>query len=139
MPTSWQEIFDLGTREAAPAAVARSRARAPDAGRATTVSTSVFHAAQDGHWPDHFGDSAPHCWQTYKERTAGIAAHVIGVSGIEANSRQYCPAANHGWVGQFPGVFDVRDGMVDTARLDGSGLGAVPASAEQPYLPASAS
>ena len=32
--------------------------------RATTVSTSVFHASQVGHCPDHLGDSEPHCWQT---------------------------------------------------------------------------
>jgi hypothetical protein len=38
---------------------------------ATTVSTSVFHAPQDGHWPAQRGVSAPHCWQTWTERTAG--------------------------------------------------------------------
>ena len=44
---------------------ARSGARAGGgAGRATTVSTRVFQASQDGHWPDQRGDSAPHCWQT---------------------------------------------------------------------------
>jgi hypothetical protein len=38
---------------------------AVDAGaRVATVSTSVFHASHDGHCPDHFGDSVPHCWQT---------------------------------------------------------------------------
>jgi hypothetical protein len=54
----------IGSIAAAPATEARSRARAPGAGLATTVSTRVFHAVQEGHWPDHFGDSAPHCWQT---------------------------------------------------------------------------
>jgi hypothetical protein len=45
-------------------AVVRPRARAAGAGRVTTVSTSVFHASQEGHCPDQRGDSAPHCWQT---------------------------------------------------------------------------
>jgi hypothetical protein len=49
----------------------RSRARAAGVALATTVSTSVFHAPQDGHWPAQRGVSAPHCWQTWTERTAG--------------------------------------------------------------------
>ena len=56
--------------------------------------------------------------------SAGIAAHVPGVAAIEANSRQYCPAANEGWDGRFPGVFTVRDGAMNTALLNGPGLGA---------------
>jgi L-alanine-DL-glutamate epimerase-like enolase superfamily enzyme len=57
--------------------------------------------------------------------SAGIAAHVPGVAAIEANSRQYCPAANAPWDARFPGVFKVRDGTMNTALLDGPGLGAV--------------
>jgi len=30
----------------------------------TTVSTRVFHASQDAHWPDQRGALVPHCWQT---------------------------------------------------------------------------
>jgi hypothetical protein len=47
-----------------PAPRPRARAAAVVGARLTTVSTSVFQAAQVGHCPDHFGDSAPHCWQT---------------------------------------------------------------------------
>ena len=36
-------------------------ARADERGTAM-VSTSVFHAAHDGHCPAHFGEAAPHCW-----------------------------------------------------------------------------
>jgi L-alanine-DL-glutamate epimerase-like enolase superfamily enzyme len=57
--------------------------------------------------------------------SAGIAAHVPGVAAIEANSRQYCPAANAGWDGRFPGIFTVRDGTMHTGQLTGVGLGAV--------------
>ena len=57
--------------------------------------------------------------------SAGLAAHVPGVAAIEANSRQYCPAANRGWEDRFPRVFQVRDGTMDTSCLTGPGLGAV--------------
>jgi L-alanine-DL-glutamate epimerase-like enolase superfamily enzyme len=57
--------------------------------------------------------------------SAGIAAHVPGVAAIEANSRQYCPAANAAWDKRFPGVFTIRDGTMNTAILTGPGLGAV--------------
>ncbi len=56
--------------------------------------------------------------------SAGLAAHIPGVAAIEANSRQYCPAANAGWDERFPGVFTVRDGVMNTGILDGLGLGA---------------
>jgi L-alanine-DL-glutamate epimerase-like enolase superfamily enzyme len=52
-----------------------------------------------------------------------IAAHIPGVDAIECNSRQYVPAANIPWEGRFPGVFQVRDGLFQTAGLDGPGLG----------------
>jgi L-alanine-DL-glutamate epimerase-like enolase superfamily enzyme len=57
--------------------------------------------------------------------SASIAAHVPGVAAIEANSRQYVPAANKAWEDKFPGIFKVKDGMMDTSVLSGPGLGAV--------------
>jgi len=57
--------------------------------------------------------------------SAGLAAHVPGVAAIESNSRQYCPGANAEWEDRFPGIFKVRDGMMDTRGLTGLGLGAV--------------
>jgi hypothetical protein len=35
------------------------------------------------------------------------------------------PAANKAWVSRFPGLFKVKNGMVETAHLDKLGLGAV--------------
>ncbi len=58
--------------------------------------------------------------------SAGLAAHVPGVAAIEANGRQYCPAANAPWEGRFPGLFRVADGTIETGVLTGPGLGAVP-------------
>lgn len=57
--------------------------------------------------------------------SAGLAAHIPGVAAIEANSRQYCPAANEQWEKRFPGVFTIRNGQMNTALLNGPGLGAV--------------
>ena len=57
--------------------------------------------------------------------SAGIAARIPGVAAIEANSRQYCPAANTAWDKRFPGVFTIRDGTMNTGILNGPGLGAV--------------
>jgi L-alanine-DL-glutamate epimerase-like enolase superfamily enzyme len=57
--------------------------------------------------------------------SAGIAAHIPGVAAIEANSRQYVPAANRPWEARFPGLFKITDGTMDTSVLTGRGLGAV--------------
>jgi L-alanine-DL-glutamate epimerase-like enolase superfamily enzyme len=54
--------------------------------------------------------------------SAGIAARVPGSSAVEANGREYVPAANKGWDKRFPGIFDVRNGYLDTSLLDGPGL-----------------
>jgi L-alanine-DL-glutamate epimerase-like enolase superfamily enzyme len=58
--------------------------------------------------------------------SAGLAAHVPGVAAIEANGRQYCPAANARWEGRVPGLFRVTDGTMETGVLTGPGLGAIP-------------
>jgi L-alanine-DL-glutamate epimerase-like enolase superfamily enzyme len=57
--------------------------------------------------------------------SAGLAAHVPGVTAIESNARQYCPAANEPWKERFPGIFHIRDGRMQTGMLTGPGLGAV--------------
>jgi L-alanine-DL-glutamate epimerase-like enolase superfamily enzyme len=57
--------------------------------------------------------------------SAGLAAHVPGVTAIEANARQYVPAANRPWEERFPGIFRVTDGTMATGALTGLGLGAV--------------
>lgn len=57
--------------------------------------------------------------------SAGLAAHVPGVSAIESNARQYVPAANRPWEARFPGIFRICDGMMETGCLTGLGIGAV--------------
>lgn len=54
--------------------------------------------------------------------SVGIAAHIPGITGLEANAREYVPAANRGWEKKFPGIFDVRNGYLETRGLDGPGL-----------------
>jgi len=58
-------------------------------------------------------------------QSAGLAAHVPDVKAIEANSRQFVPAANQGWEKRFPGIFHITDGTMDTSHLNGLGIGAV--------------
>jgi L-alanine-DL-glutamate epimerase-like enolase superfamily enzyme len=55
--------------------------------------------------------------------SAGLAARIPGVVAIEANGRQYCPAANAGWSDNHPGIFTIRDGKMMTGTLHGPGLG----------------
>ena len=57
--------------------------------------------------------------------SAGLAAHIPGVAAIEANARQYVPAANKPWEAKFPGIFSVTDGQMRTSQLAGPGLGAL--------------
>lgn len=54
--------------------------------------------------------------------SVGIACHVPGVTGLEANAREYVPAASRGWEKRYPGIFNVKNGYMDTAGLDGPGL-----------------
>jgi hypothetical protein len=58
-------------------------------------------------------------------QSASLAAHVPDVQAIEANSRQYLPAANKGWEDRFPGIFHITDGTMDTSHLNGPCIGAV--------------
>ena len=55
--------------------------------------------------------------------SASLSARIPTVAAIEGNARQYCPAANRGWSERFPTMFDIRDGTLGTAALDGPGLG----------------
>jgi len=57
--------------------------------------------------------------------SAGLAAHIPGVAGIEANARQYVPVANRGWEEKFPEIFRITNGRMKTGVLDKPGLGAV--------------
>lgn len=54
--------------------------------------------------------------------SVGLAAHVPGIAAIEANARQYVPAANRAWEKKYPGIFVVKDGYVRCGMLDGPGL-----------------
>lgn len=57
--------------------------------------------------------------------SAGLAAHVPGISTIEANSRQYVPSANEKWKDRFPSIFKITNGKLGTSGLTGPGLGVV--------------
>jgi L-alanine-DL-glutamate epimerase-like enolase superfamily enzyme len=56
-------------------------------------------------------------------QSAAIASHIPGVTALEANAREYVPSANKGWEKRYPGIFNVRNGYLDTSTLTGPGLG----------------
>ena len=61
--------------------------------------------------------------------SAGLAAWVPGNAGLEANARQYVPAANRGWEDRLPGLFRITGGVLRTGCLAARpGLGASPAA-----------
>jgi len=55
--------------------------------------------------------------------SASLAARIPSIAAIEGNGRQYCPAANKVWAKRFPKMFEITDGTVGTAELNGEGLG----------------
>lgn len=55
--------------------------------------------------------------------SASLAARIPTVAAIEGNSRQFCPAANKPWAKRYPSMFEITDGTVGTAVLNGLGLG----------------
>lgn len=59
-------------------------------------------------------------------QSAGLAAHIPGMSALEANARQYMPAANSAWEKHHPGLFVIRDGLIRTKSLIGPGLNTEP-------------
>ncbi len=55
--------------------------------------------------------------------SVGIAAWIPGTSALEANAREYVPAASKGWEKRYPGIFNVRNGYLETKGLEAPGLG----------------
>ena len=55
--------------------------------------------------------------------SVGLAARTHTILGVEANSRQFFPAANAAIARVHPGLAQVRDGYAYTASLTGPGLG----------------
>ena len=56
-------------------------------------------------------------------QSASLAARIPGIAAIEGNARQFCPAANKKLGRTFAGMFEFKDGTVDTSLLSGFGLG----------------
>ena len=66
--------------------------------------------------------------------SAGLAAHIPGVAAIEANARQYCPAANQPWQASHPGIMHITDGTMATETLTGLGLTTGLKTTQEPSL-----
>ena len=55
--------------------------------------------------------------------SVGLAARTHTIKGVEANSRQFFPAANEGIAAVHRGLTEIRDGYACTESLRGPGLG----------------
>ena len=55
--------------------------------------------------------------------SASLSARIPTVAAIEGNARQYCPNGNRDWRERYPSMFDLHDGTLGTAVLNGPGLG----------------
>jgi L-alanine-DL-glutamate epimerase-like enolase superfamily enzyme len=55
--------------------------------------------------------------------SVGLAARTHPIKGVEANSRQFFPAANEPAARVHPGLYEIRDGYARTASLGRTGLG----------------
>ena len=54
---------------------------------------------------------------------AGLAAHCATCNGVELNVMQFIPASSQEEAEQFPGIFEVRDGVHRVGELGDVGLG----------------
>lgn len=55
--------------------------------------------------------------------SVGLAARTHTILGVEANSRQFFPAANELAAQVHSGLYEIRDGYARTATMTGTGLG----------------
>jgi L-alanine-DL-glutamate epimerase-like enolase superfamily enzyme len=55
--------------------------------------------------------------------SAAMASRIAGVTAVEGNGRQYCPAGNKDWESLYRPMFHVLGGVVPTELLDGKGIG----------------
>ena len=56
-------------------------------------------------------------------QSAGFAARISTIKGVEANGRQFCPAASAREERVHPGLFRARRGELDLRSVQGPGLG----------------
>jgi hypothetical protein len=55
--------------------------------------------------------------------SVGFAARTNPIKGVETNSRQFFPQANHLLAEAHSGLCEIRDGYARTASISGTGLG----------------
>ena len=54
--------------------------------------------------------------------SASLASRIAGVTAVEGNGRQYCPAGNKDWESLYRPMFRILGGVVPTELLSGIGL-----------------
>ena len=63
-----------------------------------------------------------------------FAAYVPTINGLELNSPQFTPQANQGFLQDWPGLFEVREGSHRLTHTEPAGLGATPERSPQGEL-----
>jgi len=56
-------------------------------------------------------------------QSVGLASRINTIMGVEANARQFFPAANSDVASVHPGIATTTDGLLRTGSLSGMGLG----------------
>ena len=56
-------------------------------------------------------------------QSVGLAARISPIKGVEANARQFCPAASRRAEQAHPGIFCAHNGVLDTSTIGRTGFG----------------
>lgn len=87
------------------------------------ISDSILFAAAAKHYGMKIYVQDLTCVGSSFLTSASLAAHVAGVTAVEGNGRQYCPAGNKDWESLYRPMFHILGGVVPTELLNGIGMG----------------
>ncbi len=87
------------------------------------ISDSLLYAAAAKHYGMKIYVQDLTCVGGSFLTSASLASRISGVTSIEGNGRQYCPAGNKDWESLYRPMFKILGGVVPTELLAGRGLG----------------
>jgi L-alanine-DL-glutamate epimerase-like enolase superfamily enzyme len=87
------------------------------------ITDSVLYAAAAKHYGMKIYVQDLTCVGASFLTSASLASRISGITAVEGNGRQYCPAGNKDWESLYRPMFHVLGGVVPTELLGGTGLG----------------
>lgn len=87
------------------------------------ISDSLLFAAAAKHYNMKIYVQDLTCVGSSFLTSAALASRISGVTAVEGNGRQYCPAGNKDWDSLYRPMFHVLGGVVPTELLNGVGMG----------------